>query len=145
MSMATPPSSGLSLIIHTLIIGVACAGRLIGRHVPQSVSDAVAIDVPESVMDPIKRVISIGIIVTLVTLTIIFAGTALTTGIREGSQEAHMRYIGETVSAGLEGLRNGLTTMPMLFTEPITYERPVSYLDLSRCNGVSDWSVLCIN
>jgi hypothetical protein len=144
MSMATPPSSGLSLIIHSLIIGVACFGRILGRHVPHNVSEAVTFEVPEQIMDPCKRALSIAIIVVLVIATIVFTGTAITTGIREGAQEPHVLFLGKVLGTTGDYVRSGVMSIPTLFTEQMTYVRKVSYLDFTRCDS-SRRSLLCVN
>lgn len=123
--MPSVPSSGLSLIIHLSIIGVASLLHSVATRVPlpRALVPYTNIALPEHVVKWAKRTISIALIMTLSSLTFFFTIIAIQTGIREGMQESHMQYIGTTLRGVFEVVHPQFIPMTETLTRSITYDR----------------------
>lgn len=126
MPMPSFPSSGLSLIIHFTIIGVATVMHGIVTYVPMPrvlapYWERVALSA--RVVKWAKRTLSLAIIMTLTSLTFFFTIVAIQTGIREGARESHMQYIGAVMYTVLQVVNPQFIPMTENLTRTITYDR----------------------
>lgn len=125
MSMQSSPSSGLSLILHLVIIATATVfGFIFGRNALKLARVGGLTDsLPNGVALWLKRTLSITIIVGLTMLMVLFTSIAIKTGIREGENEWHMQYFKKTTKGFGETSPMVMDSVVSLFSKTINYDQ----------------------
>ena len=122
------PFSGLTLIIHLIIIGIGKTIDFFQGKFLSNKSKPTALKQKADYLLAFDKTFSIAVILLLSTLMLIFFSVALNTSIREGADEWHRRQLKQAwvyMANDLNQLKNGVDineVMAIFTTQPTTEE-----------------------